>query len=468
MTTNNKPGFPEGFLWGGAIAANQAEGAYLEDGKGLSTADVMPDGVMREIKEESNEMNLYHKAIDFYHHYEEDIALFAEMGFKTFRTSIAWTRIFPYGDELEPNEKGLQFYDDLFDELIKHGIEPVVTLSHYETPLHLVKSYGGWKSRKLIDFFTRYVEVVFHRYKDKVKYWMGFNEINNIHNIPTAAGGITIKENEDRLQAIFQASHHLFVASAVATKRCHEIIPDAKMGAMLSLSGIYPNTCHPDDVFEAYELRRRSLFFSDVLLRGYYPNYVQRIWRENNIKLDIEQNDLALLEKYTADYLGFSYYRTTTYKAGTTTFGNTGGLVGTDNPYLETTPWGWQIDSKGLRYVLNELYDRYQKPLFIVENGLGTNDKLENGEINDDYRINYVRDHIKEMKEAIIDGVDLMGYTYWGPIDIVSAGTGEMKKRYGFIHVDRDNDGNGTLERKKKKSFNWYKKVISSNGKDLE
>lgn len=461
---DNSSSFPKGFLWGGAIAANQAEGAYLEDGKGISIADVMPNGLIKGMQEESDNINLYHQAVDFYHYYKEDIALFAEMGFKSFRTSIAWSRIFPKGDEVEPNEKGLKFYDQLFAELLKHGIEPVVTLSHYEMPLHLLKQYGGWRNRKVIEFYTRYCQVVFNRYKDKVKYWLGFNEINNVHTIPTAAGGILLHDNENRLQAIYQTSHHLFVASAIATKLCHEIIPDSKMGAMLSLSGVYPNTCHPDDVFETYELRRRSLFYSDVLLRGHYPNYIHKIWDEHHVKIQMEDNDIEIIKSHTADYLGFSFYRTTTHKAGTPILGNTGGVIGTPNPYLKSSPWGWQIDSKGLRYVCNELYDRYQKPLFIVENGFGTNDEIVDGEINDEYRIDYVKAHLQEMKNAVLDGVDLMGYTYWGPIDIVSAGTGEMKKRYGFIYVDRDNEGKGTMKRFKKKSFDWYRKVIETNG----
>lgn len=465
--TNNKKGFPRNFLWGGAIAANQAEGAYLEDGKGLSVIDFMPRGAVKGVMEDSSDYNPYHGAIDFYHRFKEDITLFAEMGFKAFRTSIAWARIFPNGDETEPNEEGLRFYDDLFDEMLKHGIQPVVTLSHYETPWHLVKQYGGWKNREMIDFFTRFCDVVFNRYKDKVKIWMGFNEINNAHTIPNAAAGILIDESENKLQAIYQASHHMFVASAIATKLCHEIIPDAKMGAMLSLSGVYPSTCHPDDVFETYELRRRSLFYSDVLLRGEYPNYIYRIWDEYNVEIPVQDGDLKLMKKYTADYLGFSYYRTTTHEAGNKILGNTGGIIGTKNPYLESSPWGWQIDPKGLRYVLNELYDRYQKPLFIVENGLGAVDNVENGEVHDDYRIDYIRKHIQEMKEAVRDGVDLMGYTYWGPIDIVSMGTAQMTKRYGFIHVDRDDEGNGTLNRMKKKSFDWYKKVIETNGEEL-
>lgn len=466
MNQKNKS-FPKDFLWGGAIAANQTEGAHLEDGKGLSIVDLMPNGLLADLKEDSTELNLYHEGIGFYHHYKEDIAMFAEMGFKAFRTSIAWSRIFPKGDEQSPNEKGLEFYDNLFDELLKYGIEPVVTISHFETPWHLVKEYGGWKNRKMIDFYMRYCETIFNRYKDKVKYWMGFNEINNIYTGPTAAGAILIEEHENRLQAIYQASHNCFVASALATKLCHEIIPGSQMGAMLALSALYPNTCHPDDVFETYEVRRRALFFGDVLLRGTYPSYIYRIWDEHDVHIKMEENDLELIKQYPSDYLGFSYYRSTTHKAGTRILGHTGGIAGTPNPYLEATPWGWQIDSKGLRYVCNELYDRYQKPLFIVENGMGTNDEFENGEINDDYRIDYVRAHIKELKEAVVDGVELMGYTYWGPIDIVSAGTGELKKRYGFIYVDRDNEGKGTLKRTRKKSFNWYKKVIESNGDDL-
>jgi 6-phospho-beta-glucosidase len=344
----------------------------------------------------------------------------------------------------------------------------VITISHYETPLNLLKTYGGWRSRKLIEFYARYCEVIFERYKNKVKYWMGFNEINNMHTIPYAAGAVKFEEGENILQPIYQSSHNMFVASALAVKLCHKIIPESKIGCMLSLSAVYPNTCHPDDVFHSYELRRRSLFFADVLLRGYYPSYVKRIWKEHNVSIEMEVGDEEIIKQYTSDYLAFSYYRSTTYKAGMPILGNTGGILGIDNPYLETTPWGWQIDPKGLRYVCNELYDRYQKPLFIVENGLGTNDELEEGDkINDDYRISYLKDHIKEMAEAIEDGVDLMGYTWWGPIDIVSAGTGEMKKRYGFIYVDKDNEGKGTLKRLKKKSFHWYKKVIESNGKEI-
>lgn len=324
---------------------------------------------------------------------------------------------------------------------------------------------AGWKSRELISFFENYCRTIFYRYRDLVKYWLTFNEINNIHIIPFAAGALV---HDSNLQDKFQAAHNMFVASSRANRLCHEIIPDAKIGCMLSLSGIYPATCKPEDVMEAYELRRRSLFFSDIMLRGKYPNYIERVFEENDIKLDTRLEDFELIKDYPSQFLGFSYYRTATYEAKMQILGNTGGFTGKDNPYLSKTPWGWQIDPLGLRYVCNELYDRYQVPLFIVENGMGNIDKVEaDGTINDDYRIDYIREHLKALKEVIKDGVEMIGYTYWGPIDIVSAGTGEMTKRYGFVYVDKDNDGNGTLKRTKKKSFEWFKRVIATNGDDL-
>lgn len=456
------------FLWGGAIAANQAEGAYLENGKGINVTDVST-GLVYEPDENVIKGKYYpsHQAIDFYHTYKDDLKLMSGMGFNCFRTSISWARIFPHGDETEPNPAGLQFYDDLFNEMLELGMEPIVTISHYETPLYLYDVYGGWENRKSIEFFTRYCEVIFERYKHQVKYWLTFNEINNIHTIPFAAGAIKPYQKANPQQSIYTAAHHMFVASSKANKLCHEIIPEAKIGCMLSLSGIYPSTCHPADVMGTYQLRRRSLFFSDVMMKGYYPSYTERLFEDNDVHLDIQPGDLELMKEYPSDYLGFSYYRTTTYQKDMPLTGHTGGFIGKANPYLEQTPWGWQIDSIGLRYVLNELYDRYQKPLFIVENGMGNNDVLENNTVNDDYRIDYLREHIKQMKEAVGDGVDLIGYTYWGPIDIVSAGTGEMKKRYGFVYVDRDNEGHGTMKRYKKKSYDWYKKVIESNGEEL-
>ncbi|MDH2911601.1 family 1 glycosylhydrolase [Kosakonia sp. HypNH10] len=460
--------FPNDFLWGGAIAANQAEGAWDEDGKGPSIADVVRGGIASGKHDAVIDPNLYyasHQAVDFYHHYKEDVALFAEMGFKCFRTSIAWSRIFPRGDETTPNEAGLQFYDNLFDELLKYGIEPVITLSHYETPLALYQEYGGWKNRQLIDFFTRYCETVFRRYQGKVKYWMTFNELNNMNRMPFATGAVDVDASP---QEIWQANHHQFVANALANMLCHEIMPNALIGCMLSLSTVYPASCNPEDIFSTMQLRRRSLLFSDVMMLGEYPAYAKRLLNDVGVKLEMAEGDMQLLKAYPSDYLGFSYYRSVLHQAGGQFRVDTGGTAGLDNPFLEKTEWGWPIDPLGFRIVCNELADRYRKPLFIVENGYGGVDEVDaSGEINDRARIDYGRRHIQAMAEAIADGCEIMGYTWWGPIDIVSAGTGEMKKRYGFIYVDKDNEGNGTLKRSKKRSFSWYQQVIASNGEVL-
>lgn len=467
--------FPKNFLWGGAIAANQAEGAYLEGNKGLSVADILPVGEKRigqlPLQLEKDTFYPSHEAIDFYHRYKEDITLLSELGLKCFRTSIAWSRIFPNGDETEPNEAGLRFYDDLFDTLLEKGIQPVVTLSHFETPLYLVTHYGGWQNRALIDFFDRYTKTVFERYKEKVRYWMTFNEINHTHTLPLLAAGIDIysfDSEQEKLQALYQASHNMFVASAKAVKNGKKADSQNQIGCMLSLSPIYPATCNPKDVFEAYQLRRRSLFYSDVQLRGEYPEYFQRIIDDNHLNLKITKEDLALIKEGVCDYLGFSFYRSSLHEAGMKILGNTGGLLGKKNPYLKETAWGWPIDPLALRYVCNELTDRYQKPLFIVENGIGLEDILsKDGTIIDEERMAYLKDHVQAMAEAIKDGANLLGYTWWGPIDIVSAGTGEMEKRYGFIYVDKMNDGTGNLERKKKASFAYYRQIIATNGEDL-
>ncbi|MFQ6792331.1 MAG: glycoside hydrolase family 1 protein [Thomasclavelia sp.] len=463
--------FNDDFLWGGAIAANQAEGAYLEDGKGLSIGDVLKVGKdrMKNIDLNIDEKAVYpsHEAIDFYHHYKEDIKLFAQMKMNCFRLSINWARIFPLGDETVPNEKGLLFYDQVFDELLKYGIEPIVTISHYETPLHLVKKYGGWDNRKMIDFFMNYCQTIFTRYRDKVKYWMGFNEINNIIKLPYLAGGLYINDEKTRVQREYTAGHYMLVASAKAKKLLKEIIPNAKMGAMLSLSGMYPATCKPEDVLATYQLRRRSLLYSDVLVQGKYPNYAKRLFEEENVSIDITEKDRQILKENPVDYLSFSYYLTCAVSSETKMAADTGGPIGVDNPYLEKTAWGWPIDPIGLRYVCNELFDRYQIPLLISENGFGTVDEIIDGKIIDDERIRYLQLHLKQLNEAIHDGCKIIGYTWWGPIDIVSAGTGEMNKRYGFIYVDKDNQNNGTLQRMKKKSFYEYKKIIETNGRSL-
>ncbi|MGJ7911931.1 glycoside hydrolase family 1 protein [Neobacillus sp. LXY-1] len=479
--TQNSTRFPEGFLWGGATAANQLEGAYKEGGKGLNLADVLPGGKIRlEILSKPGfdyeiDHSKYHypnhEGIDFYHRYKEDIALFAEMGFKVFRMSIAWSRIFPNGDELSPNEEGLAFYDRVFDELLKHGIEPVVTISHYETPLHLIKEYGAWKNRKLVEYFERYARTLFTRYKDKVKYWMTFNEINGATHFPLFGLGFSASSEEARLQESFQGLHHQFVASSLAVKACHEIIPDSKIGCMLVYAPVYSFDSNPENIMHA--IREEQIFnyyCGDVQVRGEYPAFAKRYWEENGIELDIQEGDLQLIKENPVDYIGFSYYMSRTEKKQKNEVESSSGNIigGVKNPFLKSSSWGWEIDPTGLRVSLNNLYNRYRVPLFIVENGLGAYDKVEtDGSIIDDYRIDYLRDHIEAMGEAIKDGVDLMGYTPWGCIDLVSASTGELSKRYGFIYVDKHDDGSGTLERSRKKSFYWYKDVIATNGETL-
>lgn len=465
--------FPEDFLWGGATAANQFEGAYNVDGKGLSIQDIMPRGIMSPPTEGPTEDNMKLIGIDFYNRYKEDIKMFAEMGFKTFRLSIAWSRIFPNGDDAKPNEKGLEFYDKVFDELAKYGIEPLVTLSHYETPLHLAKEYDGWVDRRLIGFYEKYVRTVFERYKNKVKYWLTFNEINSVLNAPLMSGGILTDKSKLTESDLYQAIHHELVASALAVKVGHEINPEFKIGCMIIAVPNYPLTPNPDDVIEMMMEDRKNFYFADVHVRGSYPKYLNRYFEEKGISINMEEGDEEIL-KNTVDFISFSYYMSFCVSADKEKKKSAKAnlIPGLPNPYLEASEWGWQIDPKGLRYVLNLLYDRYQKPLFIVENGLGAVDELitdENGQktVNDDYRIKYLNDHLIQVAEAIEDGVEVMGYTTWGCIDLVSASTAELKKRYGFIYVDRNDDGSGTLERYRKKSFFWYKKVIETNGEEL-
>jgi 6-phospho-beta-glucosidase len=479
--SNTKFTFPEGFLWGGATAANQLEGAYNEGGKGLNLADVMPGGKVRlkVIQEPGFDFKIdrdqyvypNHDGIDFYHRYKEDIALFAEMGFKTYRMSIGWSRIFPNGTELEPNEEGLAFYDRVFDELKKYNIEPVVTISHYEIPLHLITEYGGWRNREVIGFFERYATTLFNRYKNKVKYWLTFNEINGATHMPILGLGFSPESKETQLQDSFQGLHHQFVASALAVKAAHEIIPESKVGCMLVYVPTYSYDSNPENVMHALQEQRLfNNYCGDVQVRGAYPAFAKRFWKENGIVLDIQDGDLDLIQAGTVDFISLSYYMSRTEKKNKTPeeIGHGNLVGGVKNPFLKASDWGWEIDPEGLRIGLNQLYDRYQVPLFVVENGLGAYDKVEeDGSINDDYRIDYLRGHIEALGEAIEDGVELMGYTPWGCIDLVSASTGEMSKRYGFIYVDKHDDGSGTFDRSRKKSFYWFKDVIASNGENL-
>lgn len=476
-------GFRKDFLWGGATAANQFEGAWDEDGKGISVPDLCTNGTATETKWITTEIRpdrFYpsHEASDFYHHYEGDIALMAEMGFKVFRMSINWTRIFPTGEEDTPNEKGLAFYDRVFDCCKKYGIEPLVTISHYEMPYALVEKYNGWASREMIAIFEKYAHVLFERYQDKVTYWLTFNEINSsvmpfgaVLNTGTIGGYEgPVNEVPDNKQERFQALHHMFLASAKVVKYAHEHYPNFKIGDMNIFATSYPLTSDPDDVIENQQHMNISNWFcSDVQVRGEYPFYIHRYFEENGIKLEMEPGDAAVLKEGVVDFYTFSYYMSNCITAHGGAESAGGNIIGgCQNPYLKESDWGWQIDPKGLRYSLNEIYARYGKPMMVVENGLGAYDTVaDDGSIHDDYRIEYLREHIRQMREAVIDGVDLLGYTPWGCIDLVSASTGEMAKRYGFIYVDKHDDGTGTLERKRKDSFFWYQKVIESNGEEL-
>ncbi|MBU9819236.1 glycoside hydrolase family 1 protein [Rahnella sp. BCC 1045] len=476
-----KEKFPQGFMWGGATAANQVEGAYDQDGKGLSIVDAIPGGKDRLRIVSSAEFDFTldtekytypnHKGIDHYHRFEEDIALFAEMGFKCYRFSIAWTRIYPDGIEQQPNEAGLAHYDKVIDACITHGIEPVITLSHYEMPLHLATEFGGWKNRELIGHFERFARTMLTRFGHKVKYWMTFNEINSAAHFPIMSQGLTVKTGALEAQAKFQAWHNQFVASSLAVKIARETNAQIQIGCMILFATHYAYDCNPVNQLETLkETQAFNFYCADVQAGGKYPYYAKRLWESQGVVLDIQPDDLALIKQHTVDYIGFSYYMSSTInKTNPDAVPAQGNLLGgARNPFLEASDWGWEIDPVGLRIALNQLYDRYEKPLFIVENGLGAVDKPdENHFIADDYRINYLRQHIAVMAEAIEDGVDLMGYTPWGCIDLVSMSTGEMSKRYGLIYVDLDDKISGTGNRYKKKSFHWYQKVIATNGADI-
>ena len=468
--------FPEGFLWGASTAANQVEGGWNEDGKGVSVIDVQALGSHgREVTDGIQPDRIYtsHKATDFYHHYKEDIALFAQMGLKAYRMSIAWTRIFPNGTEQVPNEAGLVFYDRVFDELHKYGIEPVVTISHYEPP-YALSNQGGWTNREMIGHYLRYCKAIFQRYKGKVKYWLTFNEINCAQvkfGVMTAAGvNCNFWDPINTEQLRYQALHHQFIASAQAIMLGRSIDPEFRFGCMLASMLNYPLTCHPDDVLLAQQTNQaKYLFCGDVMIRGRYPNYIGRWFREQDIHIEMQPEDEAILAQGKVDFRALSYYMTYCTGHDRSAEKISGNLLeGLKNPYLETSEFGWQIDPVGLRYLLNDLYDRWQLPLMIVENGLGAKDTVEDGKVHDAYRIAYLREHIKALEATISeDNVPVMGYMPWSALDLIALSTGNVEKRYGFIYVDVDNEGNGSYDRIPKDSFAWYKKVIATNGKDM-
>lgn len=479
--------FRKDFLWGGAVAANQVEGAWNEDGKGMSVADVAmykpnvdvkdykknvaidSDAIKRAIEDKTTKNYPKRRGIDGYHHYKEDIKLFAELGFKTLRFSIAWTRLYPTGEEDVPNQKGIEYYQNVIKELRKYNIEPLITLSHYEMPLHLATKYNGWTDKKVIKYFVKFAKTCFENFSD-VKYWLTFNEIDSVTRHPFTSAGLIPDKSTNLLQDEYQALHNQFVASAIVTKMAHKLIPGSQVGCMLTKTTTYPATAKPEDVLAAENKNIMNYYPADVQAKGEYPKLILHYFKENNIHIDMTEEEKELLKENTVDFISFSYYMSMLAAGDESnlemTAGNT--VMGGKNPYLETTPWGWTIDPMGLRISLIQLYDRYQKPLFVVENGMGTNDTLNSdGSIHDNYRIKYFRDHITQMKKAVDAGVDLLGYTSWAPIDLVSASTSQMSKRYGFIYVDLDDEGNGSGKRYKKDSFAWYQNVIATNGEDL-
>lgn len=476
VITMTEKRFPDSFLFGGAICAMQAEGGFNKGGRGLSNGDLRRKGhdmfnvydIYNEDIENIDDYS-FRKGVDFYGRYKEYLAQMHDLGLQCFRMSISWSRIYPKGDDETPNEEGLQYYDDVFDELNRLGMEPFVTLSHFEIPLALIQKYGGWSSRKTIECYEKYCRTVFERYKGKVRYWITFNEINNVVSFPFWCIGLDVRNSQNPSQDMYQALHHLFVANALSIKALREIDPQAKIGDMTSVSTIYPYSCNPDEVFEAFRQRRIKYFFIDMQVFGEYPYQMKRYFEENNVSLKIEDGDLEILKNNTVDYITCSYYQSSVYKEGAALTSDTGGFRSSaKNPYLKATEWGWQIDPKGLRFVLNELYERYHLPIFISENGVGMIETLnEQNTVEDDYRCEYIRNHLLAVYEAIKDGVEVFGYTYWGPFDIVAASTGAMSKRYGFVFVDIDDEGKGTGKLFRKQSFDWYKKVIETRGASL-
>lgn len=476
--------FPKDFLWGGAFAANQVEGGVREGGRGLSTADIFPLGdrkkggcfdrsreqILEAAADPDDSRYPKRRGIDFYHHYKEDIALFHEMGFRALRFSISWSRIFPNGDEEEPNREGLAFYRSMLDELKRYDIEPVVTLSHFEMPLHLALAYNGWTDRRVIGFFVKFAETLFKEFHEDIRYWITFNEIDATVHIPLTGAGIVKEDTENPEQASYQALHHQFVASALVTKLAHERYPAFQIGCMTTKNLKYPATCKPEDCLQCLKETELDAFYTDVQVFGEYPYAIRNLWKKKGIEICREAEDDRILKENTVDFVSFSYYASlvTSAEGAKKEKVSANLLIGEKNPYLEQTPWGWQIDPVGLRYALNQMYSRYKLPLFVAENGLGTLDRLEDGRVHDDYRISYVREHIRQMALALEDGIPVFGYTYWGCIDCISASTSEMSKRYGFIYVDQDDQGHGSLERIRKDSFYWYQKVIESNGESLE
>ncbi|MGM0340627.1 glycoside hydrolase family 1 protein [Enterococcus sp. AZ007] len=469
------------FLWGGSIAAHQLEGAYNEGGKGLNTMDLFTSGsyeTPRKITETLQDDQLYpsHTAIDFYHRYEEDIELFAEMGFRALRISIDWSRIFPNGDDPEPNKEGLEYYHKVLDKLIEKGIEPIVTLFHFELPVAIVKNYNSWLSRETIELYLKFVKTVVSEYKGKVTKWITFNEMNHIDPQTEASdiftyilAGLEYSKMTDKKQTLATLGYNMTLASVKAVKIIREIDPKNQAGCVFGLAPSYPKTCKPEDVLLSFQDTIRDFYQIDAMMLGEFPKYKLFEFKKNGIELEITEEDQAAFKEGILDFIGLNYYMSAVSSTEAEAKAQEALFGGEVNPYLEKSDWGWTVDPIGLRYLLNFVYRKYQKPIIICENGLGAVDQVaENGEVQDTYRIDYLQQHLSQLKKAVLeDGVECFGYLMWGPIDLVSASTGEMKKRYGFIYVDKQDDGSGDLSRSRKASYYWYQKLIETNGEEL-
>ncbi len=484
MKKNNYPFFPADFLWGGAQAASQADGAYQEDNKGLSSSDVQPyfkdlsnheiqiletQGMkLEQVKTNIQDIKGYYPkrfGIDFYNSYPEDLKLLADMGFKTFRTSLDWSRIFPNGDDEVPNESALKHYDEMLDYMLDLGIEPIITMNHYETPVNITVKYGGWPNRKVISMFEKFGKLLLDRFGNKVKYWIVVNQINLIQTEPFLSAGVCVDQYQNEEEAIYQAVHNQMVAAAWIQKYAKSLHDNnIHIGTMIADSTVYPASCRPDDIVLAMRQNRLQYFFTDVQFLGYYPAYAKNYFSDKRIKLDIRDEDKELLQDNPMDFLAISYYYSKIVDASKNKYRPSDT---SKNPYLKENPWGWSVDPQGLYNTLSQYWDRYHKPIIIAENGIGMYDKVENGKIHDPYRSEYLGQHIEQVGRAIHDGAKVIAYCAWAPIDIVSCSSQQMSKRYGFVYVDRDDEGNGSGKRLLKDSYYWYKNVISSNGKQI-
>lgn len=479
MTKTNR--FPENFKFGGAVAACQVEGAYDIDGRKPSTSDIHVydtnlernnikkegGGTLDEIKTALEDTENYYPkrhGIDFYHTYKEDLKMLAELGLETFRTSISWSRIFPNGNEETPNEAGLAFYDKLIDEILANDMEPVITMAHYDLPIHLVTEYGGFSNRKIIEFFTRYSRVLLERYGHKVDKWIVFNQVNLVPTVQFGSLEIYDNQAENMEELMYQAVHNQFIAAAKTKEIATELGLSANIGTMIADCTYYPATCRPEDVVWTMKKNRMQYFYTDVQLRGHYPQYALKYFEDQNFAIKMEQGDKELLKENTMDFLGISYYssKVAEFEKHTMLSDSAG-----QNPYLRPTPWDWRVDPLGFYNSISQYWDRYGVPIMIAENGFGAIDKLEDETVHDNYRVNYYKDHLKVLKECMDEGVEIISFLAWGPIDIVSSSSSEMSKRYGFIYVDIDDLGNGSKNRLKKDSFDWYQKVIKTHGESL-